>query len=240
MFSLFRHRESVIESGLLSGAVDNHCHILYGVDDGVRTEEESLSILKWLEELGLTEVWFTPHIMEDVPNTTAGLTARFDALKAAYHGPLQFHLAAEYMMDNLFEERLSQRDLLFHGEDTVLVETSTIAPPIDFWELLERMMTMGYRPLLAHPERYRYMVKEDYRRLHEMGVMLQMNLPSIVGFYGETARLKAEDLLAKGWYAMVGSDCHRFRVVRKQYETQALKKETVRRLQPLMAVSEIY
>ena len=236
MFGLFQRRKSIIESGLLKGATDSHCHILYGLDDGVKTLEESLDILTWMEqEQGLREVWFTPHVMEDVPNTTEGLRARFEEFKAVYKGGLKLHLAAEYMMDTLFEKRLEAKDLLTHGGDRVLVETSAIMPPINLWDLLERMMKLGYRPLVAHPERYRYMQMTDYKRLHDMGALLQMNLPSIAGFYGETVKDKAYAILDKGWYSMVGSDCHRFRVVKHQYGIKELKEKTIRQLQPLMA-----
>jgi tyrosine-protein phosphatase YwqE len=234
MFGLFNRRRSILESGLLKGAVDQHSHILYGLDDGVKTQEDSLAILRFLEEQGVSEVWLTPHVMEDVPNTTEGIRARFEELKAVYDGGLTLHLAAEYMIDTLFEERLAARDLLTHGNDTVLVETSAVAPPINLWEVLESMRKAGYRPLIAHPERYRYMDKADYRRLHDMGCVLQMNLPSIVGFYGESARERALDLLGKGWYAMVGSDCHRFRAIQAQYGARELKKDTLAKLAPLM------
>ena len=234
MFGLFQRRISFLESELLKGAVDNHSHILYGLDDGVKTQEDSLAILRFLEEQGFSEVWFTPHVMEDVPNTTEGIRSRFEELKAVYTGGLQLHLAAEYMIDTLFEKRLSEDDLLMHGEDTVLVETSAVAPPYNLWDVLESMCRSGYRPLVAHPERYHYMDKSDYRRLHEMGCYLQMNLPSIVGFYGESVRARAIDLLNKGWYTMVGSDCHRFRALRAQYEARELKKDTVQKLAPLM------
>jgi len=235
MFGLFEKRISIQDAGLLKGAVDNHSHILYGLDDGVKTQEDSLAILRYLEEEGVTEVWFTPHVMEDVPNTTEGIKARFEELKAVYTGGLRLNLAAEYMIDNLFEERLADDDLLQHGEDTVLVETSAVAPPIHLWDVLKDLCSAGYRPLVAHPERYIYMDKSDYRRLHEMGCHLQLNLPSIVGFYGETVRRRALDLLNKGWYRMVGSDCHRFRAIQRQYSAPELKKDTVRRLEPLMA-----
>ena len=234
MLGLFNRRRSLLESGLLKGAVDQHSHILYGLDDGVKTQEDSLSILRFLEEQGVSEVWFTPHVMEDVPNTTEGIRARFEQLQSVYRGGLRFHLAAEYMIDTLFEERLAARDLLTHGNDTVLVETSSVAPPINLWEVLETMRKAGYRPLIAHPERYRYMDKADYKRLHDMGCVLQMNLPSIVGFYGESARERALDLLDKGWYAMVGSDCHRYRAIQAQYAARELKKDTLRKLAPLM------
>ena len=232
---LFFHRhKSILEGGLLKGAVDNHSHILYGLDDGVKTQEDALSILRFLEEEGVSEVWFPPHVMEDVPNTTEGIRARFEELKSVYDGYMQFRLAAEYMIDTLFEKRLAARDLLYHGEDTVLVETSSVAPPINLWEILESMLKGGIRPLIAHPERYRYMDPDDYERLHDMGCLLQLNLPSIVGFYGESARVRALDLLDKGWYCMIGSDCHRFRALQAQYKARELKKDTLRKLAPLM------
>ena len=238
MFGLFNRRTSVLDSGLLKGAVDQHSHILYGLDDGVKTQEDSLAILRFLEEQGVSEVWFTPHVMEDVPNTTEGILARFEELKAVYDGGLQLHVAAEYMIDTLFEERLSKRDLLEHGEEVVLVETSAIAPPFNLWVVLEQMLKAGYRPLIAHPERYRYMEPEDYRELHNMGCFLQMNLPSIVGFYGESARQRAEYLLDKGWYRMVGSDCHRFKAIQAQYAARELKKDTIAKLSALMDGSD--
>ena len=149
----FNRRRSILEGGLLKGAVDNHSHILYGLDDGVKKQESSLSILHFLEEEGASEVWFTPHVMEDVPNTTEGIKARFEELKSVYFGNLKLHLAAEYMIDTLFEQRLSAKDLLEHGPETVLVETSAIAPPLNLWKILETMFKSGYRPLIAHPER---------------------------------------------------------------------------------------
>ena len=235
LFDLFgRRRSSILESGLLKDAVDNHSHILYGLDDGVKTQEDSLAILQFLEEKGVSEVWLTPHVMEDVPNTTEAIKARFEELKAVYPGGIDLHLAAEYMIDTLFEERLAKDDLLTHGGETVLVETSSIAPPINLWVVLDTMTRAGYRPLIAHPERYRYMDKSDYRRLHDMGCWMQMNLPSIVGFYGGSAQERALDLLNKGFYRMVGSDCHRFRAIRAQYEAKELKKDTLGKLAPLM------
>lgn len=236
MFGLFKRRSSLCESGLLAGAIDNHSHILYGLDDGVKAWEESSAILTWMEELGLSEVWFTPHVMEDVPNTTEELKARYAELLSRYKGGLKTHLAAEYMLDNLFAKRLEKGDLLNHGGSLVLVETSTVAPPIGLWDILESMMCKGFRPLIAHPERYRYMSMSDYDRLSQMGCKLQLNLPSIVGFYGSSALERSKALLKKGMYSIVGSDCHRFKVLDRQYSAKELDKESIRLLRPLMTV----
>lgn len=234
MFGFLKPKKTIEVSGLLRGATDNHSHILWGLDDGVKTKEDSLAILDLYEHLGLKTLWLTPHTMEDVPNTTEGLKARFAELQAIYNGPLELRLASEYMIDTLFEQRLDARDLLTHGRDTVLVETSTWAPPIDLWEILERMMSYGYRPLIAHPERYRYMTIKDYERLRTMGTVLQLNLPSILGAYGEEVQVKAQMLLDKGFYTMVGSDCHRFRAIQKQYADIKLKESTLAQLKDLM------
>lgn len=234
MFGFLKPKKTIGESALLRGATDNHSHILWGLDDGVKTREDTLAILNLYESLGLKTLWLTPHTMEDVPNTTEGLQARFAELQSIYSGPIELRLASEYMIDTLFEQRLEQRDLLTHGRDTVLVETSTWAPPIDLWDILERMMSYGYRPMIAHPERYRYMTMKDYERLRTMGTVLQLNLPSILGSYGEEVRVKAQMLLDKGFYTMVGSDCHRFRAIEKQYTGIKIKESILGQLKDLM------
>ena len=155
----FTKRTSLADSGIFRGFTDWHCHLLPGVDDGVQTMEETLRILSLYEELGVTEVWLTPHIMEDMPNTTASLKARFKALEAAYQGNIGLHLASENMLDNLFEERLEQNDLLPLGKGGkhLLVETSYFNPPMGLNNILLRIKSKGYVPVLAHPERYVYM-----------------------------------------------------------------------------------
>lgn len=206
----FRKRVSLQDSGILSGFTDWHSHILPGVDDGVQTMDEALEILRMYAELGVKSVWFTPHIMEDIPNTTAHLRERFAELQASYSGSVELHLAAENMLDGLFEERLEKNDLLPLGEngDHLLVETSCFSPPMDLYGILERIKAKGYHPVLAHPERYGYMEKEDYRRIKDMGVKLQLNLFSLVGTYGRSVQRKAEWLLKNNMIAYRGSDIH--------------------------------
>ncbi|MBQ9185889.1 MAG: capsular biosynthesis protein [Bacteroidales bacterium] len=233
MLGLWNSKKTILESGILKGATDNHSHILYGVDDGVKTVEDSLRILGFLEEAGVETLWLTPHIMEDVPNTSEALKARFSELKKVYNGHIQLHLAAEYMMDTLYEQRLHDRDLRLHGGDRVLIETSAVAPPVGFWDIVSDTMKSGYRPILAHPERYVYMSPSDYDRLHKMGVLLQLNLPSLAGVYGEHVKIRAMDLLNKGYYCMWGSDCHRFRAIEGQYNAKFLKSGVIEMLEKI-------
>lgn len=230
MFGFFHKKVSVFDSGLLQRIEDRHSHILYGVDDGVSSESKSLEILSILEEHGLKSLWLTPHVMEDVPNTTAGLRERFEALKAVYKGGISLHLAAEYMIDSLFSERLSQKDLISMDEDHLLVETSTWSAPYDLYRTLDAIMHAGYRPLLAHPERYRYMDVKNYEKLVGLGVHLQLNLPSLTGLYGEHAFEKASFLLDKGWYSAVGSDCHCLSAISSAYSRKTLSSAMVEKI----------
>lgn len=200
-------------SSLLTGFTDHHSHILPGVDDGVKKMEVSLKVLERYKEIGIAEVWCTPHIMEDIPNTTAGLQARFAELCEAYQGPIKLHLAAEYMMDALFEERLEQGDLLKLGEEgnQVLVETSYFTPPMDMDKILLRIKQRGLYPVLAHPERYVYMNKERYTELKDKDIRFQLNLSSLAGAYGSEAKDKALWILKKDYYNLAGSDLHSLR-----------------------------
>ena len=403
----FNKKQTIAASGILQDAVDHHSHILPGVDDGVETMAEALRILAIYEALGIKELWLTPHIMEDIPNTPQKLSARFNELKAAYTGNITLHLAAEYMIDNnlhkliqkidspslprgavqskpckatppLFrgevvedrrgEEKTKESPLgltkgegdntnnflyslegrwhelsevtegnqtnncpsyvrgasdavaegvditnpqeidspslprgavqskpfqetppLFRGEVVedrrgekktteclmrhelsevtegnqtnncpsyvrgasdavaegvditntqvinspskreypkgegvetnkllpigtagkhILVETSYFTPPMRLHETLRKIKSLGYHPILAHPERYMYMEKEEYLELHEEGIKFQLNLASLAGGYGKAVKKKAEWLLKKELYSIAGSDLH--------------------------------
>lgn len=222
----FSTHTSYTNSGVLRGATDWHCHLLPGVDDGVQTQEEALRILLRYCEKGFSEVWITPHVMEDFPNTPEELRLCFDKLCQAWEhtiertadtqayltqpADLKLHLAAEHMIDILFQERLEAGQVLPIGveKDMILVETSYYSPPIDLWGAIEHIKQAGYYPLLAHPERYQYMERQDYERLRAMGVRLQLNMGSLLGMYGSEAKRRAELLLKQGFYTFKGTDTH--------------------------------
>ncbi len=228
----FSNTQKIERSGVLQNFTDWHCHILPGVDDGVQTPAESLRILERYEQAGIREVWFTPHIMEDIPNTNERLTQRFDELRAAYNGSLRLHLAAEYMLDNLFRQRLESGDLLPIGPsgNHLLVETSYFNPPSGLHALLRSIRSAGYMPVLAHPERYTYMDHDDYVRLKEDPIVFQLNLSSLVGLYGKHVQAKARKFLENGWYGLCGTDLHRLSMQERLWKSPIPKK-----LLPLVA-----
>ena len=226
---LFDKSTTIGDSPLLKGFTDWHCHILPGVDDGIKTVEDSLSVLALYEKAGIREVWLTPHIMEDIPNKTAYLRSVFDGLCRQYGGGIKLNLASENMLDSLFEDRLEAGELLPYSGHRLLVETSYFNPPNNFRELLDRVAAKGYFPVLAHPERYMYMRHDDYLRLKDRGVLFQLNIPSLYGAYGPEVQEKAEKILGEGLYDLSGTDLHREPSFRHMLEAK-LKAKTIKRI----------
>ncbi len=219
----FTRTSAPLQSGILQGITDCHSHILPGVDDGIKTLEQALDVLRTYEEWGVREVWLTPHVMEDCPNRPADLRARFDELSAAYAAvagaqSVTLHLGAENMLDSLFQKRLEADDFLpvLDGKH-LLVETSYYNPPYGFDKLLSEIQDRGYTPILAHPERYLYMSATDYETLCACGVRLQLNLLSLCGTYGREPMHRSHQLLRRGLYSLVGSDLHHLEAFRRQF-----------------------
>ena len=233
---LFKKKTSTLkDSGLFHGFTDWHSHILPGVDDGIKTIDESLEVLSTFESLGVDKVWLTPHIMDDYPNETNYLREQFDILKNAWKGADEIKLASENMLDSLFEARLEKEDLLPIGDEGchLLVETSYYTPPFGMDGILDSIMQKGYFPVLAHPERYRYMDENDYKNLKSKGVLFQMNLLSLVGGYGGVAQSKAEWLLSHDMVNFMGSDLHKLNTVLFYLDKSPSKKSMLDRLNKL-------
>ena len=130
------------------------------------------------------------------------------------------------MMDNLFEERLEKNDLLplVEGKCYLLVETSYFNPPMGLLSVLQRIQKKGYYPLLAHPERYEYMQKKDYKALKEEHIFFQLNVPSLAGMYGRHVQEKAEALLKAKAYYCIGCDIHSAFFYHKLLQSDIRKK----------------
>lgn len=207
-------REDVIGS-LSAVGVDMHSHILPGLDDGSEDLETSLELVRIMKSLGYHKLIMTPHIMSDFyKNTPEGIRARLKLLQDAVKEAgieIELACAAEHYLDEGFLEKLeNDEELLCISGKYLLFETSFLNEPLNLREAIFRMQAKGYKPVLAHPERYTYFYGKfnDLVALRENGVLLQINLNSLTGYYSPGAKTIAERLIDQGLVDLVGSDVH--------------------------------
>ena len=210
---------------------DMHSHLLPGLDDGAETVEHSLELLRELRALGYRKLIMTPHLMGDFyKNTPEGIRGALHHLRrvAAEAGitDVQLECAAEYYLDEWFGPRLDRGDemLTFGGDKRYLLfETSYINEPFNLAETVFRLQSMGYQPVLAHPERYTYFYGrfDDLVKVRENGTLLQLNLNSLAGYYSSGAKKVAEKLIDAGLVDMVGTDAHNLK------HTSTLREKTL-------------
>lgn len=140
----------------------------------------------------------------------AHLKTKFEMFKSLYKGGIDIRLAAEYMMNKEFLEKVKKKELLTYSDGVhVLVETSYYSAPLEMDEILYTLQIEGFKPILAHPERYRYMSRQDYEDLKSKGIEFQLTYLSLTGYYGKSTVARALDLLDSGYYNFTGSDYHR-------------------------------
>jgi protein-tyrosine phosphatase len=214
--------------------IDMHGHWLPGIDDGAATVEQSLEMLALYASLGYTELIATPHIYRDYyPNTPQSIQTAFDRIKSdAYklYPGLKISYAAEYYLDDHFEQLLSQKQLLAFQGNHVLVEQGYFAETPGIDKYLFDIQIKGYIPVLAHPERYVYYHQNNKKIafMRELGIKMQVNLLSVAGKYGPEIANKATEYLEKGWVDFIGTDAHtaadlqlckRIRLSSKAYRT---------------------
>ena len=219
MFNLFKKKNtSSTNSDRFPVTIDIHSHILPGIDDGAPDIETSLMLIKGLYDLGVRKSIATPHIIGDLyRNTPATISAALEITKKACADTgieMELSAAAEYMLDDYFMELLRKKEpLLTLHKNLLLVEIPYTAPPYDLEEMLFTMITEGYQPVLAHPERYFFYHKnmKEYGRLKEMGFLLQVNLLSLTGYYGKNAARAAVYILNNELANLVGTDMHHAR-----------------------------
>jgi len=208
LFSFFKNT-----SKLFSLATDIHLHLLPGIDDGPKNMEESIKMIQQLKAMGYKKLIATPHVYwEYYPNTKKIILEKLLAVQAAVEQAnisISIDAAAEYYLDDHFEKLLAENNLMtLDRTDYVLIECSMLEKNRKMLEYLFQMQVQGYRPLLAHPERYLYYKEKDYQSLLEKGCKFQINLLSIAGHYGREVQKRANFLLKKKWCHFVGTDAH--------------------------------
>ncbi|MFD2719725.1 tyrosine-protein phosphatase [Hymenobacter monticola] len=219
-------------AALATLGADMHSHLLPGLDDGAETVEHSLDLLRALRALGYRKLVMTPHIMGDFyKNTPEGIRAALqlmrEAATAAGLTDVELSCAAEYYLDEFLGRKLADGTemLTFGGEKRYLLfETSYMNEPLNLYEIIFEMKSQGYRPVLAHPERYTYLYgrfAEIEKMRRDYDVLLQVNLNSLAGYYSPGAKKVAEQLIDGGLVDFVGTDTHHLR------HTDTLLRRTV-------------
>lgn len=194
---------------------DMHSHLIPGIDDGAPDIETSLELIRGLQRFGYKKLITTPHVYREIyPNNAAIITEGAALVRTALQEAgidLELQAAAEYFMDEHFEAELRNKTpLLTLSGNKVLVEFSMVTAPMDLQQMLFEMQVHNYQPVIAHPERYSYLLsrKEVFDELKETGCYFQLNLLSLTGYYGKPVQELAEYLCKKDYYDLAGTDLH--------------------------------
>lgn len=196
---------------------DMHSHLIPGIDDGAQTIEDSVALIQQFQAMGFQGIVTTPHIKSDYfPNDPAIIMNGLNELRQGLaERQINFPVkaAAEYYVDERFMEMLEAAPLLTITRNELLIEFSFSFEPIRLSEILFKVQTKGYKPIIAHPERYNYYHQnfEAYKQLKDRGCLLQLNAIALTGYYGRTVKDVAERLLNEGMYDYCGSDMHHLR-----------------------------
>lgn len=209
-----------------------HSHLIPGIDDGVKSNEESFAVIEQFVDLGYSRIITTPHVMTDYyGNTGATITQAYQQFLPALQRkgiPVTFEFAAEYYLDEEVIGLVKRKEkLLTFGDRYVLFETNAISEPMQLKEFVFDLTLQGYKPVLAHPERYQYMTLEKAEDLVNRGVHLQINLLSLIGFYGPPIQKIAEKIIERKFAHLLGSDCHNLdhaMLLKKVQRTKAYSK----------------
>lgn len=200
----------------MAGFIDLHLHYVPGVDDGVQSLGDALTICRELKRMGYERLVTTPHIRGGMfENRRPGLEQAFQALRAEFGEDASLpllQLSAEHHCDSLFVELFEAGEILpYPGERAVLLEFPNDSLPVAFDRFAFRLARKGLRAIIAHPERYVPLFKrtDPIDALLDQEVGLQLDLMSLVGKYGRHARKAAERMLEEGAYTIAATDTHR-------------------------------
>lgn len=212
MFNFFSKKR---EPEKLWFETDIHCHILPGIDDGSPDVEKSLMLAQRMREWGLRRIIASPHVTYGTfPNTPETVAAARNELHTALDNAgsdIILSNSAEYRIDDLFLKNLEEGTLMPLPGNLLLVENSFMQEPWNLDQLLFDLQVKGFRPILAHPERYAYYAarRDRYQQIHDGGTMFQINLLSLAGYYGPAEKHVAEYLIHNNLVDYIGTDLHR-------------------------------
>ncbi len=215
---LFLNKKEVPFSEIVpENYVDIHSHLLPGIDDGVKTIYQSAYIIEQFEKIGVKKIITTPHVMQEIwPNSSQTISDKLELLKKILPTlgitNITLQASAEYMMDDLFYQRIKENDIIPLHKNHILVEMSTFNKPINLSEIVFETKLAGYTPILAHPERYSFYNNDlkKFDELKEAGFLFQLNLLSLTGYYGDHVKALAKKLIDHNYIDFTGSDIHNY------------------------------
>ncbi|MEI8278359.1 MAG: CpsB/CapC family capsule biosynthesis tyrosine phosphatase [Bacteroidota bacterium] len=196
---------------------DIHSHFIPGIDDGAQTIEDSIMLIREMHAMGFRNIITTPHIKFDhYPNTTATILQGLHGLQQALKEnniDMPIKAAAEYFVDDHFMQLLENEPLLTIRNKEILIEFSFVFEPMGLFDTIFKIQTYGYRPILAHPERYSFFHNKPniYSELKDRGCLFQLNTISLSGYYGRIVKDIADSMIGKNLYDYCGSDMHHIR-----------------------------
>lgn len=216
--NLFGKQPEPTEQDYSSLVTDLHSHLLPGIDDGSQSVEESLELIRSLKKLGFKKFVTTPHVMSGgYDNTPETIKAAYDKLMnylAEQGEEIELQAAAEYYFEDNFLKLIEEDNLLSFSGKHVLFELPNLNEPQDLEVAIFNMTSKGYKPVLAHVERYPYLYQNGFDRmehLRNMGVLLQVNIATFGGVYKRPMMNFAFELAEKGMVDLLGSDTHQQR-----------------------------
>jgi protein-tyrosine phosphatase len=209
-----KKKEALPAANLSILGVDVHSHLIPGIDDGAQTIEDSLELLQSFVQLGYKKVITTPHVMSDFyKNTPEIIRSGLEKVRAAIkeHGlNIEIDAAAEYNLDADFEPLIQEKNLLAFGDNYVLFELPFFQEPPMLNEIIWKLKSQGYQPVLAHAERYTFWHNsfDKIEEIRDRGVAIQLNINSLTGHYGPEVKKAGEWMVDNAIVDLVGSDCH--------------------------------
>lgn len=236
----FKRKKIELTELFPKGFVDIHSHLLPGIDDGARSLTQSIELIKKMSSYGIKNFITTPHILGDVyPNTSNIIKEKLkvvqEELQKQNLQDISIRAAAEYMMDEQFVNLIEKDDILTLKDNYVLVEMSYFSAPFNLYEILFELQLKGYKPVLAHPERYNFYHGnfENFYKLKKAGCLFQLNLLSLTPQYGINVQKVSSKLLQENLYDFVGTDTHHKMHLEllKEIGTEKIKKSILHLLE---------